>query len=287
MTASNDPEADDLRCAMARLDPCIRAHGPMLVACSGGVDSAFLAVAAHRVLAGRMLCVLGVSPSLARAEKASATAFFEAQGLPHRILATHEMDDARYRANGPDRCFYCKHELFGGIERLPEAAHFAVIAYGANVDDRFDHRPGARAARAHRVCAPLAEAGFTKAMVRAAARDLGLAVWDKPASPCLSSRIPYHSEVTPEKLRQIDEAESVLKGLGFDVCRVRHHGETARIEVSFDAITRLRRSDVWSVVDTGVRAAGFERVEVDERGFQSGRLNDALPRTALTPNEEV
>jgi pyridinium-3,5-biscarboxylic acid mononucleotide sulfurtransferase len=265
---------ESLEPAMERLEEIIRGRGPMVVACSGGVDSALLAVVAHRVLDGRMLCVLGVSPSLARAEETAALAFFERRGLPHVRIATYEMDDPAYRANGPDRCFHCKHELFARMETAPEARTYPVLAYGANADDRFDHRPGARAADQHRVCAPLAEAGFTKQMVRDAARALGLELWEKPASPCLASRVPYHREVTPAKLSQIDSAEAALKQLGFDVCRVRHYDDTARIEVPCAAIARLRSAEIWPSVYASVRAAGFQRVEVDERGFKSGRMND-------------
>jgi uncharacterized protein len=191
-------------------------------------------------------------------------------------MPTFEMEDPRYRANGPDRCFFCKHELFERIESLPEARAFATIAYGANADDRFDHRPGARAADEHRVCAPLAEAGFTKDMVRAVARELGLEQWDKPASPCLASRIPYHREVTPQKLRQVEAAEAALKQHGFEVCRVRHVDDVARIEVRAEDMERLKSGDVWRLVEESVRAAGFDSVEIDERGFKSGRMNEAL-----------
>ena len=265
-----------LQPAMARLEAALRAHGRMVVACSGGVDSGLLAFVAHRVLDGRMLCMLGVSPSLAESEEAGAVAFFQEHGLPFVRVATREMDAAGYRANGPDRCFHCKHELFARIEASPEARAFPVIAYGANLDDRFDHRPGARAAQVHRVCAPLAEAGFTKGMVRDVARALGLRLWDKPASPCLASRIPYHSDVTPAKLGQIDRAESVLRLHGFHVCRVRHHGRTARIEVPLETMARLQSADVWTPVSEAIRAVGFERVEVEPRGFKSGRLNETL-----------
>lgn len=268
--------ATDLKVAMDRLDAVIRAHGPMAVACSGGVDSALLAVAAHRALDGNILCVLGVSASLASAEHREAIAFFHAHNLPYVEMNTLELDDPRYRANNPDRCFFCKHELFERMESLAQARAFPVIAYGANADDRFDHRPGAGAADAHRVCAPLAEAGFTKAMVRAAARELGLAQWDKPASPCLASRVPYQSEVTPQKLQQIEDAEAALKRLGFDVCRVRHYGAVARIEVPVEAMERIK--NVWSSVEGDVRSAGFETVEIDERGFKSGRMNEAIRR---------
>jgi uncharacterized protein len=262
--------------AIQRLEEIIRAHGPMAVACSGGVDSALLAVVARRVLGENMLCILGVSASLAGSEHRDAVAFFERHELPFIEMTTFEMDDSRYRANSPDRCFFCKQELFERMEALPEINAFPVLAYGANADDRFDHRPGARAADQHRVCAPLAEAGFTKEMVRAAARELGLEQWDKPASPCLASRIPYHSEVTPEKLRQVEAAEAALKRWGFDVCRVRHYGHVARIEVPVDAMERIRT--LWDSIERDVRSAGFQSAEIDERGFQSGRMNEALRR---------
>jgi uncharacterized protein len=270
----------DMKEAMERLETAIRARGPMVVACSGGVDSGLLAYVAHRVLDGRMLCVLGVSASLAESERHDAVAFFERHGLPYEFVATHEVDNPEYRANGPDRCFHCKHELFTRMESGPAARRFPVLAYGANADDRFDHRPGARAADAHRVCAPLAEAGFTKQMVRDAARALGLELWDKPASPCLASRIPYNSEVTPAKLRQIDAAEAALKRLGFGVCRVRHYGSIARIEVPRSDIARLQSENVWPEVCAALRSAGFDQVEADTRGFMSGRLNESLPRSS-------
>lgn len=268
----------EIEAAMRRLEACVRGHGPMVVACSGGVDSALLAVVAQRVLGERMLCVLGVSASLASAEHREAVAFFERHGLRYLEMPTHEIDDPRYRANGPDRCFFCKHELFERIAQLPQTREFPVLAYGANADDRFDHRPGARAAEFHRVCAPLAETGFTKEMVRTAAHELGLAQWDKPASPCLASRVPYHSEVTVAKLKQIDAAEAALRQFGFSVCRVRHFGAVARIEVPAELVPDLKRDDVWMAVCAAVRAAGFDAVELDERGFKSGRMNDALPR---------
>ena len=270
----------ELRPHLERLEHAIVDRGPMVVACSGGVDSGLLAFVAHRVLEGRMVCVLGVSPSLAEGEEAAAIAFFARHGIPYRRVATREADDPGYRANGPDRCYFCKTELFARIETSAEARAFPTLAYGANADDRFDHRPGARAAQEHGVCAPLAEAGFTKDLVRHTARALGLSLWDKPASPCLASRIPYHHEVTPSKLHQIDRAEAALKSLGFDVCRVRHHGETARIEVPVEALARLRVPETWRRIESDIRAAGFARVEIDERGFRSGRLNEDMMRSS-------
>lgn len=265
----------DLRAPLARLEAVIGARGPMVVAFSGGVDSGLLAYVAHRVLGGRMACVIGVSPSLAAGEEEAALAFLDRHGIAHARIATGEVADPRYRANGPDRCYFCKAELFARIEAAPEARAFPLLAYGANADDRFDHRPGARAAEEHGVCAPLAEAGFSKDLVRRTARSFALSLWDKPASPCLASRIPYHREVTEEKLRQVDRAEMVLKSLGFGVCRVRHFGETARIEVPLEEHPRLHAPEVWSRVADGIIEAGFLNVEVDARGLRSGGLNDA------------
>ncbi|HEX5132502.1 MAG TPA: ATP-dependent sacrificial sulfur transferase LarE [Candidatus Krumholzibacteria bacterium] len=276
----NDMKLDPaLAAALVRLRAAIAQHGPMVVAYSGGVDSGLLAKVAHGVLGSeRMRCVIGVSPSLASGEEAAALAFLDAHGIPYVRIATLEVDDPRYRANTPDRCYFCKSELFERIESSPESRVFPVLAYGANADDRLDFRPGARAAREYGVVAPLAETDFTKAMVRAAARALDLVLWDKPASPCLASRIPYESAVTPEKLSQVDRAERVLKEFGFSVCRVRHHGDTARIEVPADELDRLR-GDAWPEIERGVRAAGFANVDIDPRGFASGRLNEALRRS--------
>jgi pyridinium-3,5-biscarboxylic acid mononucleotide sulfurtransferase len=265
---------------LARLEDAIAARGPMVVAYSGGVDSGLLAFVAHRVLGERMRCVIGVSPSLASGEEDAALAFLVEHGIPYARIETREMDDPRYRANDSSRCYFCKSELFVRVEAAPESRAFPVLAYGANADDRLDFRPGARAARERDVVAPLADAGFTKDVVRRVARELGLSLWDKPASPCLSSRIPYGSEVTAEKLRQVDLAEAVLKRMGFRVCRVRHYGDTARIEVQAGDLERILHPTTRASVEEGVRAAGFERVEIDPEGFRSGRLNDALKRVS-------
>ena len=187
------------------------------------------------------------------------------------------MDDARYRANRGDRCFYCKDELFARVA-VSRGTHFSLIAYGANADDAGDHRPGARAAAERGVVAPLAEAGLTKALVRDLARSLSLELWDKPAAPCLASRIPYFSEVTRRKLRQVESAEDVLHELGFRDCRVRHHGSLARVEVPASDHERLTAKKTWQAIVCGVQAAGFETVELEPEGLRSGRLNDALRR---------
>jgi uncharacterized protein len=261
---------------VSRLAAVVRAHGPMVVAYSGGVDSGLLAWVAHRVLGDDMRCVIGISPSLSRREERAAVEFLRRHGIPYQRLETREMEDERYRANGPDRCFFCKKELFERIESSELSQHFGRVAYGANVDDRSDHRPGSRAALEHGVVAPLTEAGMDKASVRRAARALGLDLWDKPAAPCLASRVPYHREVTPETLRQIEDAEGVLKDLGFIECRVRHHGDLARVELP--RCDHARALESWDAVVNGILSAGFNRVELEPDGLRSGRLNDALVR---------
>lgn len=282
MNDDNSIPADRLPGKLApryrELQAVIRRHGPMAVAYSGGVDSAFLAVAARQALGDDMVCVIAVSPSLAKSEYDGAIAFLEQHDIPFERVHTREMDDERYRANSPERCYYCKDELFSVIEAARSLGRFEKVAYGANVDDTGDHRPGQRAAAERDVVAPLVEAEYDKQMIRETARAMGLEVWDKPAAPCLASRIPYFSPVTRKKLRQVEAAEAVLKESGFRECRVRHHGRVARIEVPVEEHARLRDPSVWPAIETGVRRAGFESVEVESDGFRSGRLNDALDR---------
>jgi len=267
---------DELRPAYERLCATIADYGSLLVAYSGGVDSGLLVYVAARVLGERARAAIGISDSLGEREEAAAIAFLERHGIAYVRLQTRELEDPRYRRNNPDRCYFCKAELFTGLHELAAAEGFRVIAYGQNVDDVGDHRPGAVAAEEQRVVAPLREAGLGKSAVRALARALGLQLWDKPAAPCLASRIPYHEEVTREKLRQVERAEDVLKDRGFDVVRVRHHGDLARVEVPVEAHGRL--DAVWSEVAAALRQIGFRRVERLGDGFRSGRLNDVLDR---------
>ena len=255
--------------------------GRVGVAFSGGVDSSVLLALATRTLgADRVVAVLGVSPSLAADERAAAHDVARFVGAPLVEVTTHEGDDPRYRRNGPDRCFFCKDELFRRIGSDVVAAHgLAAVAYGENADDaRRPDRPGSRAATDHRVLRPLAEAGLDKAAVRRVARVLGLPSADKPAAPCLASRIPHHEEVTPEKLAQVEAAESELRRLGLSELRVRHHGDVARLEVPLADLAAVvgdaLREEVWRAV----RSAGFRFVALDLAGVQSGAFTLPLVR---------
>ena len=243
------------------------------VAFSGGVDSAVVLALAARALGHEgVVALLGVSPSLGAEERSAAHEVARQVGVPLVEVATHEGDRPEYQANGPDRCFYCKEELFSRIEDEVVSHHqLDAIAYGENADDarRLD-RPGARAAVEHRVLRPLAEAGMTKFAVRTVARDLGLTVADKPAAPCLASRIPHHQPVTPAKLSQIERAESALRQLGFGDLRVRHHDEVARVELPPADLVRAVLDPLRREVLAAVRGAGFRFVTVDLGGVQSG-----------------
>ena len=272
----------DLTAQRAALDAHLRSLGRLLVAYSGGVDSAFLAFAAHEALGDEMLAVLADSPSLARAQLQDAVAFAQEQRIPLQVLETGEVTRADYARNDAARCFYCKDELFTAMEELRQARGFDRVAYGVNRDDLSDFRPGQKAADEHGVAAPLLEAGLTKADVRALARAAGLRVWDKPASPCLSSRIAYGLPVTPEALAQVERGEEALAALGFRQVRVRHHGELVRIEVAPGELPRALSPEMAARFTRIFKELGFTFVTLDLEGFRSGSLNALLPAAALT-----
>jgi pyridinium-3,5-biscarboxylic acid mononucleotide sulfurtransferase len=241
------------------------------VAFSGGADSSFLAWVAHDTLgAGRATAVTAVSPSLAGAELDDCRDLAREWGLSWRSVVTDEMDNAAYRRNGTDRCFWCKDALMDAMEPLAGSSS-ATVALGVNVDDLGDHRPGQEAAAARGAVFPLVEAGFTKDDVRATSRRLGLRTWDKPAAPCLASRLPYGIPVTLGRLRSVEDAEAALRGLGFGVLRVRHHGELARVEVPVDRLGDVLESR--EEIAGAVRAAGYRWVTLDLDGLRSGNLN--------------
>ncbi|WP_030435586.1 ATP-dependent sacrificial sulfur transferase LarE [Actinoplanes subtropicus] len=268
-------EADEAVAAVARQLSGVRRLG---VAFSGGVDSSVLLALAARALGpGRVVALLGVSPSLAADERTAAHAVADQIGVPLIEVATHEGDRPEYRANGPDRCFHCKDELFTRIDASVVAEHgLDAIAYGENADDvRRDDRPGSRAATAHGVLTPLATAGLTKADVRRIARSFALSSADKPAAPCLASRIPHFSAVLPRKLSQIEQAEAALRRLGFADLRVRHHGDVARVELPPDDLPRAAAEPLRSRIHEAVTAAGFRYVTLDLAGIQSGAFTQA------------
>ena len=256
-----------------RLDEILGGLGRVLIAYSGGVDSAYLSYAAHRVLGDNMLALVADSPSLARTHLQDAVAFAQEQAIPVQVVHTAEMDRPEYIRNDGSRCFHCKDELFEVMEQFAEQHGFTAIAYGVNLDDQGDFRPGQTAARKHKVAAPLLDAGLTKAEIRELARQAGLRIWDKPASACLSSRIEYGRPVTLQALSAVEQGEDALRALGFRQVRVRHHGEIVRIEIDRDELPRALTAHMFLEFTRIFKALGFTFVTLDTEGFRSGSMN--------------
>ena len=259
----------------------LRASGRVLVAYSGGVDSAYLAWAAHRELGNNMLAIIADSPSLARTQLADAIAFAREQDISLEVISTFELDRPEYARNDGQRCFHCKDELFAVMENLRVTRGFDVIAYGVNQDDQGDFRPGQQAAQQHKVSAPLLQAGLTKAEIRELAREAGLRVWDKPASACLSSRIEYGREVTRETLAVVEAGEDAIRALGFQQFRVRHHGDIVRIELAREEMEKALNPAVAAEFARIFKALGFKFVTLDLEGFRSGSMNSLLSAAEL------
>ncbi len=280
------PSSTALIAKQAALHRRLQQLESVIVAYSGGVDSAYLAYAAHAVLGSNALAIIADSASLSRRHLREAVAFAASQSIPLVTIATAELASEDYARNDASRCFHCKDELFTVLEHERTARAIEHVIYGLNADDTRDYRPGQQAAAAHAVLAPLADAGLTKEDVRALARAAALDVWDKPASACLSSRIEYGRRVTPEVLAQVEQAEDALAALGLRRFRVRHHGAVARIEIAPEEMDSALNRELFQRIGAAVRAAGFQYAAIDCDGYRSGSMNEVLPLSILQGNSK-
>ncbi|HLZ50723.1 MAG TPA: ATP-dependent sacrificial sulfur transferase LarE [Candidatus Acidoferrum sp.] len=256
----------------------LSAFPSLIVALSGGADSAYLAWAAHGVMGEHALSVTALSPSYSAHDRAVVEDFVRRLGVRHEFIETHEMENPKYRANAADRCYFCKDELFSVLDTMAQERGFAAIAYGVNADDTLDFRPGHRAAREHRVLAPLLDAGLHKPEIRLLSERAGLPTWDRPASACLSSRVPYGTELTPERLALIERGEAALRELGFRQFRVRLHDKLARVEIAPEEMARALSPEMAAAISARLKAAGFTFVALDLEGYRQGSLNESLSR---------
>jgi pyridinium-3,5-biscarboxylic acid mononucleotide sulfurtransferase len=249
-----------------------------IIALSGGADSAYLAWAAHRAIGTHALSVTALSPSYSAHDRAVVEEFVRQLGVRHEFIETHEMENPKYRANAADRCYFCKDELFTVLDVMAQERGFAVVAYGVNADDTLDFRPGHRAASEHRVLAPLLDVGLHKTEIRLLSQRAGLPTWDRPASACLASRLPYGTEVTPERLALVERGEAALRELGFRQFRVRLHDKLARIEIAPEEMPRAMSPEMAASISARLKAAGFAYIALDLEGYRQGSLNETLAR---------
>jgi uncharacterized protein len=250
----------------------------VIVALSGGADSAYLAWAAHRAKGNQALSLTALSPSYSAHDRTVVEEFVSRLGVRHEFIETHEMENPKYRANASDRCYFCKDELFNVLDAIAQERNFAAVAYGVNTDDTLDFRPGHRAASEHRVLAPLLDAGLHKADIRLLSKRAELPTWDRPASACLASRLPYGTEVTPERLALVERGEAVLRDLGFRQFRVRLHDKLARIEIAPDEMSRALSVEMAGSIVARLKAVGFTYIALDLEGYRQGSLNEGLAR---------